>query len=78
MPLGLLVAAIVAGSIPPGGVLPAERLSYDKMLVVQALGADKTFAGSACEEAKVEVLSIMPWKIADHPDLIVWRESPDR
>jgi hypothetical protein len=74
MSIGLLLAAAVVAAIPSGGVQPEEKAAYDAMLASQALAADKTFSG-ACDGAKVEVVSIMPWKIADHPELIVWREQ---
>jgi hypothetical protein len=45
------------------------------MLATQALAADKRFSGAACDGAKVAVASIRPWKIAGHPELIVWREQ---
>ncbi|HEY5071240.1 MAG TPA: hypothetical protein VII63_04330 [Caulobacteraceae bacterium] len=68
------MAAAIAASPPQGGVLPDERRTYDAMLAAQVRAANNTFTGSACDTAKVEVVSITPWKITDHPEWIVWRE----
>lgn len=75
MSVGLLLATAVVAALPSGGVEPQEKAAYDALLAAQALAADKTFFGAACDGAKVEVVSIMPWKIADHPELVVWREK---
>src|SRR5580698_123401 len=73
--ISLVVAATVLAVMPPaGGVEVSEQAAYDQMLAAQARGADKMYAGSACGTSKVEVVSITPWKITDHPDLVVWRE----
>jgi len=74
MSIALLLAAAVVAVPPPDGVHPDERPTYDEMLANAVRAADKSFAGSACDDAKVEVVSIAPWKITDHPDLVVWRE----
>lgn len=70
-----LLATAVVAALPSGGVEPQEKAAYDALLAAQALAADKTFFGAACDGAKVEVVSIMPWKIAAHPELVVWREK---
>jgi len=75
MSAGLLLVAALTTLPPQGGVLLGEAAAYDAMLASQARAANNVFAGSACADAKVEVVSIRPWKIADHPDLIVWREK---
>lgn len=73
---GVIAAAVLAAaSPPPGGVLPAEQSTYDVMLTEQAQTADAMFNGSRCHDAKVNVVALTPWKITDHPDLIVWREK---
>ena len=74
MPIGLLVAAVIAASPPSGGVLSNEQVVYDKMLATQVIAADRAFGGLSCDDAKTEVVGITPWKITDHPDVIVWRE----
>lgn len=74
--LGVLAALVLAtATLPAGGVLPDEQAAYDAMLAQQVRAADAMFGGSPCEDAKVEVVAVMPGKIADHPDLIVWREK---
>jgi len=75
MTLGLLLAAGVMTSPPQGGVLPGEQVEYDAMVATQARAANKTFSGSGCDDARIEVVSITPAQISDHPDLIVWREK---
>jgi hypothetical protein len=75
MTIGLVLAAALVASLPQGGVLPGEQVDYDAMLAGQARGAFRTFVGSSCDDAKVDVVSIKPWKILDHPSLIVWREK---
>jgi hypothetical protein len=45
------------------------------MLATEARAANKKFTGSACDNAKVEVVSITPWQITNHPEWIVWREK---
>ncbi|MFT4252828.1 MAG: hypothetical protein QM608_10110 [Caulobacter sp.] len=72
--LGMFVAAALAvAGPPPGGVLPAEQAAYDAMIAEQAKIADARFNGSRCDDAQVEVVAVRPWKITDHPDMIVWR-----
>jgi hypothetical protein len=70
----LLLAAAVVAVPPQNGVHPDERAAYDALLDGAARAADKTFSGAACDDAKVEVVEIIPWKITDHPDLVVWKE----
>lgn len=72
---GMLAALVAATTIPSGGVKSGEEANYDRMLTEQARSADATYSGAACEDSKVEVTSITPWKITDSPDLIVWREK---
>ena len=71
----LLFAAALAVATPPGGVLPDEKAAFDAMVSAQALAAFATFSGGACDEAQVEPLSVAPVKIADKPELVVWREK---
>jgi hypothetical protein len=44
------------------------------MLAQQVRAADATFGGSPCDTAKVEVISVTPWKVMDQPEVVVWRE----
>jgi hypothetical protein len=74
MSVGLFLAAALAVSPPRGGVLPDEAAAYDAMLAGRPRTANDLFLGS-CPDAKVEAVSIRPWKIVDQPDLIVWREK---
>eukprot|EP01030_Chromulinospumella_sphaerica_P018649 gene18649-18519_t len=74
MLIGLLFAAAIVAT-PPGGVLPEEKAAFDSMATAQALAADATFSGGACADARVEPLSVTPVKIADQPELVVWREK---
>jgi hypothetical protein len=75
MPAGLILAAAMALTPPQGGVRPDERSAYDAMVAAQARAANASFTGSACDDAKVEVVSITPGHIANDPNLIVWREK---
>lgn len=75
MQISLVAAAIVAASPPSGGVLPNEQAAYDKLLVAQAVAADRSFSTSPCDDIKTEVVAITPWKITEQPELIVWREK---
>jgi hypothetical protein len=74
MSVGLILAAAISASLPTGAVLPTEQATYDAQLATAARAADTTFAGSVCDGARVEVVSIAPWEVLDHPGLIVWRE----
>jgi hypothetical protein len=73
--IGIIAAAAIVTALPPGGVLANEQPAFQEMLAKQARAADAAFAGSSCEDANVEPISIMPWKIDEHPDLVVWREK---
>jgi len=75
MSAGLLLAAALTASIPQGGVLPGEAAAYDAMLASAARSANDSFAGSACPDARVEVVSISPVRIADQPKLVAWRDK---
>jgi hypothetical protein len=69
----LAAVALASATLPAGGVLPTEQAAYDTMLAQQARAADATFSGSPCDDAKIDVTAVVPGKIADRPDLIVWR-----
>jgi hypothetical protein len=74
LPLGLLAAAAVTTAPSPEGVHSDERAAYGALLEQQALAADAQFSG-ACPGAKTEHVSTQPWKVADQPNLPVWREK---
>lgn len=71
---GIVAAAAIVMAPPPGGVLANEQPAFAEMLAKRARAADAAFAGSSCEDASVEPISIMPWKIDERPELVVWRE----
>ena len=75
MPAGLVLAAAIVVSLPSGGVRPEEKAAYDALLASQARAANRSFTGADCADAKVEPISVRPWRIADSPGLIVWREK---
>jgi hypothetical protein len=75
MPIGLLMAAAVLASPPPGGVLAGETAHYDAMAAAEARAADRRFSGSDCPDAKVETVSFTESKLVENPRLIAWREK---
>jgi hypothetical protein len=74
MPTALFLAAALSAAIPQGGVLPEEKAAYDILLATQVRAANDQFSGSPCADAKVEVVSVEPWRIVNNPTVIVWRE----
>jgi hypothetical protein len=75
MPIGLLVAVAIAVSPPQGGVLAGETAQYEALVAGQVRAADKNFTGSDCPGSKVEVVSVIPVKVVDQPELIAWRQK---
>jgi hypothetical protein len=71
----LAAVVLTATAIPPGGVLPGEQAAYESMLAERVRAADATFGASPCPDSKIAVVTVIPWKITDHPDLVVWREK---
>jgi hypothetical protein len=45
------------------------------MVTAQARAADLANTGQVCGDAKVEPVAVIPWKIENQPELIVWHEQ---
>ncbi|MBV9994871.1 MAG: hypothetical protein JO127_06630 [Caulobacteraceae bacterium] len=75
MLIGLILAAAAVAAPPTDAVRPEERPAYEAMLAVKAREAERTYSGSACESAKVRRLGAqLVVSVADHPELMLWRE----
>jgi hypothetical protein len=69
------MAVAIAASPPRGGVLAGETAQYEALVAAQVRAADKAFTESDCPGSKLEVVSSIPAKAADHPEVIIWREK---